>query len=107
VLVLQTVGRRSGAARRTPLFYVPHADGFVVVASNHGHDADPLWYRNLVASPATSVEVGGRRLRVRARVLLDAEREAEWSRAVAEYPDYAAYQRATSRPIPVVLLRRV
>ncbi|CAN5116037.1 hypothetical protein BH18ACT12_BH18ACT12_20090 [soil metagenome] len=107
MLVLETVGRRSGAVRRTPLFYLPHPRGFIVVASNHGRDEHPQWYRNLTASAEASVAIGREHARVTARVRDEAERAAEWPRAVAAYPAYAAYERATSRPIPVVLLRRV
>lgn len=106
VLVLQTTGRRSGGARRTPLFYVAHPEGFIVVASAHGSHQHPHWYRNLLASREATIEVGRDRVPVTAQVLGEADRASEWPRLVRAYPAYADYERATPRRIPLVLLRR-
>src|SRR5947209_14317793 len=104
VLLLHHVGRRSGKARVSPLLYLEDGDRLVVVASKGGFDQDPAWFRNLIASPETEVEVGRERRRVRARQAGQEERDALWPRLVEMYPAYADYQRSTDRAIPVVVL---
>jgi deazaflavin-dependent oxidoreductase (nitroreductase family) len=106
ILLLTTTGRRTGTARTWPLLYLADGDGFVVVGSNGGHDHDPAWCHNLRADPSASVEVEGRRIRVRARFATGTERTAWWDRFVEAYDGYADYERATDREIPVVILER-
>jgi deazaflavin-dependent oxidoreductase (nitroreductase family) len=103
-LFLRTIGRRTGEARETALFYLADGPDIVVVASNAGADRDPAWWRNLQAEPDAEVEIARRRRPVRARLALGPERERLWARIVAVSDDYAAYEDATDRPIPVVLL---
>ena len=105
VLLLDHVGRRSGAARTNPLIYLDHAPDLVVVGSKGGSDAHPAWFHNLMAMPITEVELrGGVRRRVRPRVATGAERDALWSRLVEVFPPYADYAGYTGREIPVVVL---
>lgn len=106
ILLLHTRGARSGEARTSPLLYTPHGEGFAVVASKAGALAHPAWYHNIRANPdAVAVDVGGRRIPVRPRLVEGAEREDLWRRVNDNYNGYEVYQgRAGSRTIPVVLL---
>jgi deazaflavin-dependent oxidoreductase (nitroreductase family) len=107
VLLLDTIGRRSGAARTNALTYLPWGEAFVVVASVLGEPKHPAWYLNLVANPDVQIQVGARRLAVRARDAEGEERERIWDAVVAESPDYAQYRSRTGRRIPVVVLEPV
>lgn len=104
VLLLETVGRRSGRPRTTPLLYVRDGAHHVVVASNAGDDRHPAWWLNLRAHPEARIQVGPSRLPVRAREADEAERERLWPMLEAAYPYYADYRRRTMRRIPVVVL---
>ena len=103
-LLLTTKGRKSGKPRALPLIYGPAGDGYVVIASKGGMPKHPLWYENLVANPECELQVGAKRVTARARVAEGAERERLWNAMVAIYPPYTAYQKATERTIPVVVL---
>jgi deazaflavin-dependent oxidoreductase (nitroreductase family) len=104
MLLLDHVGARSGKRRTAPLGYISDGDAFVVIASKGGHPNNPGWFHNLRANPDTTVQVGGRRIPVRARVATAAERERLWPRAVEAYGGYAGYQRRTRREIPLMML---
>jgi deazaflavin-dependent oxidoreductase (nitroreductase family) len=106
VLELTTTGRRSGEPRRVLLTYLDHEGGFLVAASNAGADRDPAWWRNLVEAPEAAVRADGESFDVRARPLQGEERAAAWDRFVAADAGYGAYDAATDRDIPVVLLER-
>ena len=106
MLLLHHTGRRSGEERVAPLLYLPDGDDLVIVASKGGNPRHPAWFHNLMAMDATEVELKGSRRRVRP-VLAEGEDRAQlWTRLVAAYGDYAAYQKATDREIPVVRLKR-
>jgi deazaflavin-dependent oxidoreductase (nitroreductase family) len=107
VLLLTTKGRKTGKERVTPLLYIPDNENFVLIASNGGVPNHPAWYWNMQANPEVAVEVGGRKLRVRAEDVSGAERERLWAKAVSMYASYADYQKRTERQIPVVILRPV
>lgn len=106
MLLLHTLGARSGEPRSSPLLYTPRGDAFVVVASKAGAEHNPAWYHNLRAHPdAVSVEVGGRRTEVRPRVVEGAERAELWQLVNDNYNGYETYQdRVPGRVIPVVVL---
>jgi deazaflavin-dependent oxidoreductase (nitroreductase family) len=106
ILLLHTRGARSGQPRTTPLLYTAHGDGFVIVASKAGAEHHPAWYHNIRAYPdEVAVEIGGRRIQVRPRVVDGAERAELWQRVNDNYNGYETYQgRAGGRVIPVVLL---
>jgi deazaflavin-dependent oxidoreductase (nitroreductase family) len=106
-LLLTTVGRRSGTARRTPLIYGRHDDRYLVVASKGGADEPPLWYRNLDAHPRVRVQVGPEVFDAEARVATPAEKPEMWRTMAEIWPDYDAYQKRTAREIPVVVLTPV
>jgi deazaflavin-dependent oxidoreductase (nitroreductase family) len=86
--------------------YIPDGDRLLVVASNAGAPRDPDWYRNLVAHPHVTVEVGAETYDARAVVLEGAEREQLWTRITAQYPFFAEHQAKVTRQIPVVALER-
>jgi deazaflavin-dependent oxidoreductase (nitroreductase family) len=106
LLLLHSVGAKTGAERVHPLMYRPVGDSFAVFASKAGAPEHPAWYHNLLAQPDVSVEVGDDLVPVRARVADDAEREQIWVAHKAEYPGFAGYEAKTTRRIPVVLLDR-
>ena len=103
-LLLTTRGRKTGRDTAIPLFYVEDGGRFYVVASFGGNDTPPGWYRNLLAHPEVTVELGGARRRYRARSLEPAEAAPVWPKLLAMYPPYADYQKRTTRVIPVVEL---
>ena len=103
--ILTTTGRKSGVERHNPLASFPHDDGLVVIASAGGSDADPAWYRNLVANPDVRVEVDGVDRPMTARTATDQERALIWPGVIAKAKNFEGYQTKTSRKIPVVILR--
>jgi deazaflavin-dependent oxidoreductase (nitroreductase family) len=105
-LYLHTVGRRTGQARRTPLYYVDAGADVAVVTSNAGRDREPAWWLNLQAEPDAEIEVGKERRQVRARRAKPAEQDRLWPEFVAGLRNYAAYRRKTERRIEVVILER-
>lgn len=107
MMFLDTTGRRSGRTRTTPLLCLRDGADFVTVASNGGAPRDPDWWLNLQANPETTVEVDGRRHRVRAEKASPEEKARLWPRLVEMYESYEDYQKKTDREIPVVVLRPV
>lgn len=105
VLLLSTVGRRSGRLRITPLTYFQDGERFVLVASNGGTSGSPGWYHNLMASPEALVQAGSRVLMARAEQLPAAERARLWPLVTDVYPGYREYQKRTDREIPLVALK--
>jgi F420H(2)-dependent quinone reductase len=104
VLLLTTVGKKSGQPRTTPLLYLADGANLVVVGSKGGMPGDPLWVGNLKTTPDVEVQVGRKRETRRARIASPAERERLWPLLVAHYADFATYQAWTERTIPVILL---
>ena len=106
VLLLNTMGRKSGAKRSCALTYLPVGENFAVFASCLGEQKHPAWWLNLEAKPDAEVEIGGEHIAVRAREAEGDERQRLWTEVVAVNADYAEYQQRTERRIPVVLLER-
>src|SRR5689334_1002803 len=106
LLLLTTIGAKSGQRRTTPLMYVPDGDRLLVIASNAGAPKHPDWYRNLLAHPQVTVEVGADTFDARAVVLEADERQQQWDRIVASYPFFVEHQAKITREIPVVALER-
>jgi deazaflavin-dependent oxidoreductase (nitroreductase family) len=104
VLLLHTAGARSGEERVHPLIYLADDGRYLLFASAGGVDSSPAWYWNLIAKPDASIEVGDEHLDVRAVELSGGERDAKYADQAQRYPQYAEYQRMTSRTIPVVAL---
>ena len=107
VLLLHHVGRKTGTARVTPVLFLADGPRLVIVGSKGGAAADPAWVANLIAQPLTTVEVGRRRIRVRARMADDEERARYWPLCAEIYPSYDSYQNRTERVIPVLVLEPV
>ena len=107
ILLLNTVGRKSGKKRTSPLLYVKDGEDFVIIASKGGAPTHPAWFLNLKANPQATVEVGDREVRVRAEEA-DAEEKARlWQKMVEMYPTYDDYQTKTKREIPLLVLHPV
>jgi deazaflavin-dependent oxidoreductase (nitroreductase family) len=104
-LLLDHVGRKSGRSFTVPLLYIHDGDDVVIVASQGGRPEHPQWYRNLVASPDTHIQIGPRRSAVRAVVAEPDERTRLWPKLVEAYADFDTYQSWTEREIPVVVLK--
>jgi deazaflavin-dependent oxidoreductase (nitroreductase family) len=104
ILLLHTVGARTGHQRINPLTYLPDGDRFVVFASVRGGPRHPDWFHNVVASPSVQVEVGDETLPAIATVAEEPERSELFARQAAALPRFGEYQEKTDRTIPVVIL---
>ncbi len=107
LLILHTLGARSGLERVNPVAYVPDGERLVIVASKGGAPANPNWYRNLVANPLVTVEVGSETFQARATLAQEPERTRLYQKMAAMLPAFAEYQTRTRRIIPVIILERV
>lgn len=107
VVLVTSLGARSGKLRKTPLMRVEHEGAYALVASNGGAVKHPVWYHNLVAAPLIELRDGTRAWDMKTRLVTGAERQAWWERAVAAFPDYADYQRRTDREIPLFVAEPV
>lgn len=107
VVVLTSVGARTGLLRKTPLMRVEHAGTYAVVASMAGADRHPDWYANVLARPEVELRDGARVLTLVAREVQGRERDRWWSRACTAFPSYANYQSRTRRRIPCCCWNRV
>ena len=107
LLLLHTVGAKTGQARVNPMMYLADGDNHVVFASKAGAPTNPDWYHNLVANPRASIEVGDKTINVVAHVADDETRERLWSTQKQRYPGFAEYEAKTDRQIPVVVLEPV
>jgi F420H(2)-dependent quinone reductase len=104
MLLLTTIGRKSGQERITPIFYFPDGDRFVLIASNGGAPQHPQWWFNLKAHAQAKVQVGRQMIAVTAQQADGEERQHLWSLITAKYPEFITYQKRTMREIPVVIL---
>jgi deazaflavin-dependent oxidoreductase (nitroreductase family) len=104
VLLLTTVGNKSGRSRCVPLPYFRDGERYLLVASYGGNARNPAWVANIVANPAVEVQRGARRWTARAHVAQGAERARLWADITREFPRYAVYQTKTTREIPVIVL---
>ena len=104
VILMTSVGARSGKLRKTPLMRVEHDGAYAVIASKGGAPQHPVWYYNLVANPHVELQDGTVKRDYTAREVSGAERGTWWARAVAAYPDYDEYTKKTDRHIPVLVL---
>lgn len=104
LLLLHTVGAKSGEPRVTPVMYQDIGDGVAVFASKAGAPTNPAWYHNLLANPRVSAEIGTETLPFVARVAEGAERDRIWEAQKQGNPGFADYERKTTRQIPVIIL---
>ena len=107
IIVLTSVGARTGKLRKTALMRVEHDGDYAVVASQGGAAKHPVWYHNLKANPHVELQDGQTRKDYLARELTGDEKATWWERAVETWPDYAKYQIKTSRQIPVFVLEAI
>jgi deazaflavin-dependent oxidoreductase (nitroreductase family) len=106
LLLLHSVGAKTGTSRVNPMMYQKVGDSFAVFASKGGAPTNPDWFHNLVAHPRATVEVGAETIEVVARVAEGDERERIWAKQKAAYNGFAEYEQRTAREIPVIFLER-
>jgi deazaflavin-dependent oxidoreductase (nitroreductase family) len=104
LLLLHTVGARTGEPRVNPMMYQQLDGGYAVFASKGGAPTNPDWYHNLLAHPRVEAEIGTEKVALVARVATGDERARIWSAQKSAYPGFADYERKTDRQIPVVVL---
>ena len=104
VIILTSLGAKTGKIRKTPLMRVERDGEYAVVASLGGAPQHPVWYYNLISNPHVELQDGPVKKEYQAREVHDADYAAWWQRAVAAWPDYAEYQKKTTRTIPVFVL---
>ena len=105
LLILRTIGAKSGQLRESPVAYFADEDGsMVVVASKAGLPTNPAWYHNLKANPKFDVEVGADMVAVTAEEITGVEYAAKWAEIVAKAPGFGEYQTKTTRVIPLIRL---
>ncbi len=106
MLLLTTTGRRTGKPRTVPLLYVDDGEAMVVIGSNWGGPAHPMWVRNLLVKPEARVQIGPRKRRVTAGVASGPDRERLWQLVTSTYAGYKDYARriGDAREIPLVVL---
>ena len=107
VLLLTTVGRRTGKPRTTPLGYFMDDGSYVITASNAGFDTNPGWFHNLRANPHVMIEVKDQRIEAEAKVAEPKKRSTLWEHLISLAPGYANYPKKTSREIPIVVLHPI
>ncbi len=107
LLLLHSVGARSGEPRINPLTTIEDRDRHVIIASKGGADTHPDWYYNVVAHPDVQVELGKEKFSARAEVAAEPERNELFRKMSSLYPGFLEYERKTDRVIPVITLTRV
>ena len=106
LLLLTTTGAKSGQPRTSPVAYLRDGERLVVVGSNAGLDTHSTWYRNLLANPRVTVEVGNETFAATAAEAEGEERQRLWEKFVAKNPGFGDYQAQTTRRLPVIVLTR-
>jgi deazaflavin-dependent oxidoreductase (nitroreductase family) len=106
ILILSTIGRKSGEERKNALIFREVEGGYAIVSSYGGAPKNPDWHFNLVADPNVKVQIKGDKFAAKARVASDEERAAIWPKMVEIWPDYDEYTKKTDRVIPIVILER-
>ncbi|MEV6493549.1 nitroreductase/quinone reductase family protein [Actinoplanes sp. NPDC051633] len=106
LLLLTTVGRRTGKRHTSPMMYVTDGDRYLVIASNNGATEDPLWYRNLLADPQVTVELPGQEFRAEAAPLEGDDYDRSWAEIKNRYPFFTEHEQRAGRKIPVVALTK-
>ncbi|KUI02095.1 nitroreductase family deazaflavin-dependent oxidoreductase [Mycobacterium sp. IS-3022] len=104
IILLTTIGAKTGKIRKTPLMRVEHDGQYAVVASLGGAPKNPVWYHNIKAHPRVELQDGAVTREYEAREVTGDEKALWWERAVDAWPDYAEYQQKTERQIPVFVL---
>ncbi len=108
MLLLHTIGAKSGKPHTNPLVYARDGDHFIVAASKGGADSNPDWYYNLRANPDASIEVGAEQFPVRATIVTEEpERSRLYAKMVEHRAGFAEYEQKTTRKIPAIVLERI
>jgi deazaflavin-dependent oxidoreductase (nitroreductase family) len=107
IILLTTVGAKTGKLRKTPLMRVEHQGEYAVVASLGGAPKHPVWYHNIKKNPRVELQDKTVTKEYDSREVFGQEKAEWWERAVEAYPDYAEYQKKTDREIPVFVLTPV
>jgi deazaflavin-dependent oxidoreductase (nitroreductase family) len=105
ILLLDSVGRKSGKRRTNPLMFIRDGDSFVITASAGGAERNPGWYYNLRATPKTTIQVKDQIIPVTAVEAAPDERSRLWTKLVTEAPQFKGYESSTKRTIPMMILR--
>lgn len=103
VLLLHTIGRKSGQDRAIPIAYFDYEKQYLIVASNWGKERQADWYLNLKQNPQARLEVKGRVVSVTAREAQGEEYDRLWKFATQQHPPYLEYQKMATRRIPIVI----
>lgn len=106
VLVLTTIGRKSGEPRQTPLATFPHGDSFIIVGSNFARKNHPAWSYNLLANPEATVEYRGKKFPVKARQVSDEEKAELWPKITRQLANFEKYPERSGRDLRVFMLER-
>lgn len=104
MVIVHTTGAKTGAARANPLMYLPKGDTVVVFASKGGAPHHPDWYHNLKANPEVTLELGAETKPAIAHEVTGAERDRLYAEQAAAYSNFADYEKATTRKIPVIAI---
>ena len=107
ILLLETIGRKTGQPRVIPIAYFFHEGKYLIVASNWGKDKDADWYLNLLKTPRAKVTVNGKTIPVQAHAAQGDEYAHLWKFATERHPPYLNYQKMTSRHIPIVVFEAI
>lgn len=107
IILLTSVGAKTGKLRKSPLMRVEHDGEYAVVASKGGAPEHPVWYFNVVANPHVELQDLDQKWDMTAREVQGEEKALWWERAVEVWPAYAEYQTKTDRQIPVFVLSRI
>jgi deazaflavin-dependent oxidoreductase (nitroreductase family) len=107
LLLLHTVGAKTGIPRVNPVATMPDGEQFVIIASKGGAPSHPDWYYNLVANPEVKVEFGAETFSAKAKVTAEPERSEFYAKMEARYPFFTEYQQKTDRVIPLIVLTRL
>jgi len=107
ILLLKTIGAKSGEARTNPLAYFPDGNRIIIIASFAGAEKNPPWYHNLLKNTEVGVELGTESYQARANVIGEPERTEVYAKVAAAMPVFADYQEKTARVIPLIVLDKI
>jgi deazaflavin-dependent oxidoreductase (nitroreductase family) len=107
VLLLTTTGRKTGKQRTLPLIYIMDSSAYVITASAGGADKHPGWFFNIRSNPQATIQVKDKQIKVTAEIAGPEKKPELWARLVEVAPNFAGYQKRTSREIPMVILHPV
>ena len=102
IILLTTIGKKSGQPRTKPLFHIKDGANYIVIASAGGNEKNPAWYANLSTNPKVTIEDHGRTIAGTASTTNETERARLWKIIIAQAPNFAGYEQRTTRVIPVV-----